>query len=50
LPRSHLARREISAGIEEWIRAVPPFRIKPGAKIAAHGGGVFSLDSLPLVW
>jgi cytochrome P450 len=47
---SHLARREISAGIEEWLRAVPPFQIKPGAKISAHGGGVFSLDSLPLVW
>jgi cytochrome P450 len=47
---SHLARREISAGIEEWIRSIPPFRVKPGAKITAHGGGVFSLDSLPLVW
>jgi cytochrome P450 len=47
---SHLARREITAGIEEWMRSVPPFRVKPGAQITAHGGGVFSLDSLPLVW
>ena len=47
---SHLARREITAGIEEWMRSVPPFRIKPDARISAHGGGVFSLDSLPLVW
>ena len=47
---SHLARREIITGIEEWLRVIPPFRVKPGAVIAAHGGGVFSLESLPLVW
>jgi cytochrome P450 len=47
---SHLARREIIVGIEEWLRVIPPFRVKPGAVIAAHGGGVFSLESLPLVW
>jgi cytochrome P450 len=47
---SHLARREIIVGIEEWLRVIPPFRVKPGAVIAAHGGGVFSLDSLPLTW
>jgi len=47
---SHLARREIIAGIEEWLSAIPPFRVKPGAVINAHGGGVFSLESLPLVW
>jgi cytochrome P450 len=47
---SHLARREIIAGIEEWLRAIPPFRVRPGATINAHGGGVFSLESLPLVW
>jgi cytochrome P450 len=47
---SHLARREIIVGIEEWLRVIPPFRVKPGAVIAAHGGGVFSLESLPLAW
>jgi cytochrome P450 len=47
---SHLARREIIAGIEEWLKVIPPFRVKPGAVINAHGGGVFSLESLPLVW
>jgi cytochrome P450 len=47
---SHLARREIIAGIEAWLKAIPPFKIRPGAVINAHGGGVFSLDSLPLVW
>ena len=47
---SHLARREVISGIEEWLKAIPPFRVKPGAVINAHGGGVFSLESLPLVW
>ena len=46
----HLARREIIAGIEALAAAIPPFKIRPGALINAHGGGVFSLDSLPLVW
>jgi cytochrome P450 len=47
---SHLARREISAGIEEWLRVIPRFRVTPGASIRATGGGVFSLESLPLTW
>jgi cytochrome P450 len=47
---SHLARREISAGIEEWLRAIPRFRVKPGASVRATGGGVFTLESLPLTW
>jgi cytochrome P450 len=47
---SHLARREIITGIEEWLTQVPPFHIKPGAEIVTHGGGVFSMESLPLVW
>ena len=47
---SHLARREISAGIEEWLRVIPSFRVKSGATIRASGGGVFSLESLPLTW
>jgi cytochrome P450 len=47
---SHLARREIASGIEEWLRVIPPFRVKPGADVRAHGGGVFSLESLPLIW
>jgi cytochrome P450 len=47
---SHLARREISAGIEEWLRVIPRFRVTPGATIRAFGGGVFSLESLPLTW
>jgi cytochrome P450 len=47
---SHLARREIITGIEEWLTQVPPFKVKPGAEIVTHGGGVFSMESLPLIW
>ena len=47
---SHLARREIIAGIEEWLKVIPTFRVKPGSNITAYGGGVFSLESLPLAW
>lgn len=47
---SHLARRELVAGIEEWLKLVPAFRLEPGAQLNANGGGVFSLESLPLIW
>ena len=47
---SHLARREITSGIEEWLRVIPRFRVKPGASIRVTGGGVFSIESLPLTW
>jgi cytochrome P450 len=47
---SHLARRELTAGIEEWLKAIPAFHLQPGAQLTANGGGVFSLESLPLVW
>jgi cytochrome P450 len=47
---SHLARRELVAGMEEWFKLIPTFHVKPDTPILAHGGGVFSLESLPLVW
>ena len=37
----------LSIGIEQPPSGNPG---QPGAVIAAHGGGVFSLESLPLVW
>jgi cytochrome P450 len=47
---SHLARRELIVGMEEWLRAVPPFHLTPGAELVANGGGVFALEALPLSW
>jgi cytochrome P450 len=47
---SHLARRELVIGLEEWLKVVPPFRLKDSGPLHAHGGGVFGLEALPLVW
>jgi len=44
---SHLARREIIVGIEEWLRVIPPFRVKPGAVIAAHGAAYSASSHCP---
>lgn len=47
---SHLARRELTVAIEQWLKRVPPFRLAPGAQLTAKGAGVVALQSLPLVW
>jgi cytochrome P450 len=47
---SHLARREVIIGLEEWLRRVPPFRIKDGTKPTTHGGTVFGIEGLMLAW
>ena len=47
---SHLARREMVIAHQEWHRLVPTYRMKPGAQLTMHGGGVIGLDTLPLVW
>ena len=47
---SHLARRELQIAIEEWLRRVPPFRLAEGALPRTHGGIIFGVDYLPLVW
>lgn len=47
---SHLARREILIAHEEWVRRIPPYRMKPDARLSIHGGGAIGLDTLPLLW
>lgn len=47
---SHLARREIKIVIDEWLDAVPQFRIKQGDAAVTYGGSVFGVDYLPLEW
>lgn len=46
---SNLARAEMRIGIEEWLKRIPEFEIKPGAELHSHLG-VKGLDALPLVW
>lgn len=45
-----LARREVIIAMQEFLKAIPQFRIKPGAKITTFLGGTIQPDCLPLVW
>jgi cytochrome P450 len=47
---SHLARREIVIGLEEWLARIGPFRIKEGTMPITHGGFVFGVHDLILTW
>jgi cytochrome P450 len=47
---SHLARREIVLGLEEWLARLPLFRIKEGSVPLAFGGFVFGVENLILEW
>jgi cytochrome P450 len=47
---SHLARREIVIGLEEWLARIGPFRIKQGTTPMTHGGFVFGVEDLVLAW
>jgi cytochrome P450 len=47
---SHLARRELVIAIEEWLKRVPEFRIKPGASAPILPGSPISVPHLPLTW
>lgn len=46
---AHLARREMQIALDEWMRAIPDFRIEEGAALMERGG-MMTLLSLPLVW
>ncbi|WP_183927367.1 cytochrome P450 [Rhizobium mongolense] len=47
---SHLARREIVIGLEEWLSRIPDFRIKEGTAPITYGGHVFGIENLMLDW
>lgn len=49
-PGSLLARTEMKIFIEEWLKRIPDFRIKPGATVGVRSGVNATLFSLPLVW
>jgi cytochrome P450 len=46
---SHLARREIRIALSEFLRRIPPFRLKPGADATIHPGLV-ATPHVPVVW
>ena len=47
---AQLARVELKALLEEWLRRIPRFRLDPEKRWVFHTGHVFSIDSLPLLW
>jgi cytochrome P450 len=49
-PGSLLARTEMKIFIEEWLKRIPDFRIKPGAEVGVRAGVNATLFSLPLQW
>jgi cytochrome P450 len=49
-PGSLLARTEMKIFIEEWLKRIPDFRIKPGAQVGVRAGVNATLFSLPLQW
>jgi cytochrome P450 len=46
----HLARLEFRIGLNEWLKRIPKFSLKPGAQITYAPGGVVGPESVPLVW
>jgi cytochrome P450 len=46
----HLARRELTIALQEFLRIIPEFAIAPGESIAYDFGGVPQPVAVPLVW
>ncbi len=46
----HLARMELKVALQEWLKRIPKFSVKPGTKIEYKPGGVIGPKALPLVW
>ncbi|MGE3692931.1 MAG: cytochrome P450 [Novosphingobium sp.] len=46
----HLARMELKVALQEWLKRIPKFSVKPGEKIEFKPGGVIGPKALPLVW
>ncbi len=46
----HLARLELQTAIEEFLTAVPEFRVKDGFAVPFHVGNILHVEKLPLAW
>lgn len=47
---AHLARLEIKVALQEWLRRIPDFSVRPGTTVEYRPGGVVGPEHLPLVW
>lgn len=46
----HLARLELQTAFEEFLAAIPEFRIKDGFELRYHAGGVLHVKEIHLQW
>jgi cytochrome P450 len=49
-PGANLARTEITIFLQEWLKRIPDFQVKPGATVEFMSGVNISYAALPLVW
>ena len=47
---AHLARLEIKIALQEWLKRIPEFSLKPGTQVEYRPGGVVGPEAVPLVW
>ena len=47
---SNLARMELRVALEEWLAAIPSFRLADGADVEWNGGQVRGPRSIPVVF
>jgi len=47
---AHLARLEMKVCLQEFLKRIPDFELKPGTKIEYWAGGVVGPKLVPLVW
>lgn len=47
---AHLARLEIKICLQEWLKRIPNFELKPGHQVEYWPGGVVGPKTVPLVW
>jgi cytochrome P450 len=47
---AHLARLEFKIALQEWLRRIPDFELKPGTEIVYPPSGVIGPAAVPLVW
>lgn len=46
---SHLARRELRIALDDFLKRIPDFRMKPGADLKAYPG-LIAAPHVPIVW
>jgi cytochrome P450 len=49
-PGANLARSELRVFLEEWLKRIPEFAVKPGDHAVTAPGAVAGVLRLPLVW